>query len=31
LVAKSRILGEGLNQRVARKYHSYFFVFKKQL
>lgn len=29
LVAQNRMLGEGLNQRVARKYHSYFFVFKK--
>lgn len=29
LVAKSRMLGDGLNQRVARKYHSYFYVFKK--
>ena len=29
LVAQSRMLGDGLNQRVARKYHSYFFVFKK--
>lgn len=29
LVAKSRMLVDGLNQRVARKYHSYFFVFKK--
>lgn len=29
LVAESRMLGKGLNQRVARKYHSYFFVFKK--
>jgi hypothetical protein len=31
LIAESRMLGNGLNQRVARKYHSYFFVFKKQL
>lgn len=30
LVAKSRMLGDGLNQRVARKYHSYFFVFRKK-
>ena len=29
LVAESRMLGKGLNQRVARKYHSYFLVFKK--
>lgn len=29
LVAKSRMLGKGNNQRVARKYHSYFYVFKK--
>ena len=29
LIAQSRMLGNGLNQRVARKYHSYFFVFKK--
>ena len=29
LVAQSRMLGDGLNQRVARKYHSYFLVFKK--
>ena len=30
LAAKSRMLGNGLNQRVARKYHSYFFVFQKK-
>lgn len=29
LIAQNRMLGDGLNQRVARKYHSYFFVFKK--
>lgn len=29
LVANNRMLGEGMNQRVARKYHSYFFVFEK--
>ena len=29
LVADNRILIKGMSQRVARKYHSYFFVFKK--
>lgn len=29
LVADNRILSKGMSQRVARKYHSYFFVFKK--
>ena len=29
LVAPSRMLGSGLNQRVARKFHSYFLIFKK--
>ena len=30
LIAESRMLGKGLNQRVARKYHSYFLVFQKK-
>lgn len=29
LIAQSRMLGNGLSQRVARKYHSYFLVFRK--
>ena len=29
LIAPSKILNHGMNQKVARKYHSYFFVFKK--
>lgn len=29
LIADNRMLGNGLNQRVARKYHSYFYVFRK--
>ena len=30
LIADNRMLGNGLNQRVARKYHSYFLVFQKK-
>lgn len=30
LIADNRMLGNGLNQRVARKFHSYFLVFKKK-
>lgn len=29
LIAPSKVLSKGMNQRVSRKYHSYFFVFKK--
>lgn len=30
LIAPSKILNRGMKQMVARKYHSYFFVFKKK-
>ena len=30
LIAPSKILNRGMQQKVARKYHSYFFVFKKK-
>lgn len=30
LIAPSKILNHGMNQKVARKYHSYFFVFQKK-
>ncbi len=30
LIAPSKILNRGMNQKVARKYHSYFYVFKKK-
>ena len=30
LIAPSKILNRGMNQRVARKFHSYFFVFQKK-
>lgn len=30
LIAKSKVLGKGMSQKVARKYHSYFFVFRKK-
>lgn len=29
LIAPSKVLSHGMNQRVSRKYHSFFFVFKK--
>ena len=29
LIAPSKILNRGMNQKVARKYHSYFYVFQK--
>lgn len=31
LSAETRMLGHGFSQRVARKYHSYFFVFQKKV
>lgn len=30
LIASSKILNRGMQQKVARKYHSYFFVFQKK-
>jgi hypothetical protein len=30
LISPSKILNRGMNQKVARKYHSYFFVFQKK-
>ena len=30
LIAPSKILNRGMQQKVARKYHSYFFVFQKK-
>lgn len=30
LIAPNKVLSHGMNQRVSRKYHSYFFVFKKE-
>lgn len=30
LISPSKILNHGMNQKVARKYHSYFFVFQKK-
>ena len=30
LIASSKILNRGMNQKVARKYHSYFYVFQKK-
>ena len=30
LIAPTKILNRGMNQKVARKYHSYFFVFQKK-